>query len=83
MKTWKKIVLGVSLLSLFLGGGLVARKNSRIGKATGLAKTARIAIQRIVVLLRKLLFSSIIFSSRRRLMTSCAASLGVPNSAIT
>ena len=24
MKTWKKIVLGVSLLSLFLGGGLVA-----------------------------------------------------------
>ena len=27
----------------------IARKNSRIGKATGLAKTARIAIQRIVV----------------------------------
>ena len=24
MKTWKKIVLGVSLISLFLGGGLVA-----------------------------------------------------------
>ena len=24
MKTWKKIVLGVSLTSLFLGGGLVA-----------------------------------------------------------
>ena len=61
----------------------IARKNSRIGKATGLAKTARIAIQRIVVLLRKLLLSSTIFSSRRRLMTSCAASLGVPSSAIT
>ena len=24
MKTWKKIILGVSLISLFLGGGLVA-----------------------------------------------------------
>ena len=24
MKTWKKIVLGVSLISLFLGGGFVA-----------------------------------------------------------
>ena len=35
----------------------IARKNSRNGKATGLAKTARIAIQRIVVLLRKLVFS--------------------------
>ncbi len=40
----------------------IAKKNSKIGKATGLAKTARIAIQRIVVLLRKLLLSSIIFS---------------------
>ena len=37
---------------------IIAKKNSRIGKATGLAKTARIAIQRIVVLLRKLLLSS-------------------------
>ena len=34
----------------------IARKNSRIGKATGLAKTARIAIQRIVVLLRSYSF---------------------------
>ena len=24
MKTWKKIILGVSLISLFLGGGFVA-----------------------------------------------------------
>ena len=48
----------------------IAKKNSKIGKATGLAKTARIAIQRIVVLLRKLLLSSIIFSSSRRVMTS-------------
>lgn len=40
---------------------IIAKKNSRIGKATGLAKIAKIAIQIIVVLLRKLLLSSIIF----------------------
>ena len=54
-----------------------------IRKATGLANTARIAIQIIVVLLRKLVVSSITFSSSRRLMTSWASSLGVPSSAIT
>ena len=31
MKTWKKIVLGVSLISLFLGGGLVAWGYSQDG----------------------------------------------------
>lgn len=33
MKTWKKIVLGVSLFSLFLGGGLVAWVYSHGGLA--------------------------------------------------
>ena len=48
----------------------IAKKKRRIGKATGLANTARIAIQIIVVLLRKLVVSSITFSYSRRLMTS-------------
>ena len=48
----------------------IAKKKGRIRKATGLANTARIAIQIIVVLLRKLVVSSITFSSSRRLMTS-------------
>ena len=48
----------------------IAKKKGRIIKATGLANTARIAIQIIVVLLRKLVVSSITFSSSRRLMTS-------------
>lgn len=48
----------------------IAKKKCRIRKATGLANTARIAIQIIVVLLRKLVVSSITFSSSRRLMTS-------------
>ena len=61
----------------------IAKKKGRIRKATGLANTARIAIQIIVVLLRKLVVSSITFSSSRRLMTSWASSLGVPSSAIT
>lgn len=48
----------------------IAKKKGRIRKATGLANTARIVIQIIVVLLRKLVVSSITFSSSRRLMTS-------------
>lgn len=48
----------------------IAKKKGRIRKATGLANTTRIAIQIIVVLLRKLVVSSITFSSSRRLMTS-------------
>ena len=48
----------------------IAKKKGRIRKATGLANTARIAIQIIGVLLRKLVVSSITFSSSRRLMTS-------------
>ena len=48
----------------------IAKKKGRNRKATGLANTARIAIQIIVVLLRKLVVSSITFSSSRRLMTS-------------
>ena len=38
MKTWKKIVLGVSLISLFLGGGLVAWGYSQ-GGLTDLQKS--------------------------------------------